>query len=136
MEEWKEVFSGKIPNASYITKLINGEDAGLIIELLSKENKVNIFFGNVQAIRMLDEGIVQEGAYSESQIEKYRGEKFKNVIYEVTSGEFQKQIKGFADGYADCLDLKHYIIITPSFNIDVVSEWKPSIEVSKRNELV
>lgn len=81
---------------------------------------------------MLDEGIVQEGAYSESQNEKYRGEKFKNVIYDVTSGEFQNQIKGFADGYADCLDLKHYIIITPSFNIDVVSEWKPSIEVSKR----
>lgn len=57
-------------------------------------------------------------------------------MYEVTSGESQKQIKRFADGYADCLDLKHYIIITPSFNIDVVSEWKHSIEVSKRKESV
>ncbi|MBS5935317.1 MAG: hypothetical protein KIC94_20895 [Clostridiales bacterium] len=104
----------------YEHRKFNGEETGLIIELLSKENKVNILFGNVQAIRMLDEGIVQEGAYSESQIEKYRGEKIKNVVYEVTSGEFQKQIKGFADGYAVCLDLKHYIIITPSFNIEEI----------------
>lgn len=136
MEEWKEVFKGKIPNSTYITKMTHGEETGLIIELQSKDNKVSIFFGEVRAIRMLDEGIVQEGVYSDSQIEKYRVKKFENVIYEVTDGEFKRQIEECAGGYAEFLDLKHYVIITLSFNIDIVSEWEPTIEVSKREKLV
>ncbi|WP_167956185.1 hypothetical protein [Anaerosporobacter faecicola] len=129
MEEWKEIFKGKIPKATYITKITHGEETGLVIELLSRYHKVCIFFGEVKAIRVLDEGIVQEGVYSDTQIEKYRVNKFENVIYEVTNGEFKQQIEECASGFAEVLDLKHYIIITLSFNIDIVSEWEPSIEV-------
>ena len=40
-------------------------------------------FGEVKAVRMIDEGIVQTDIYSENEVQKYKKEKFKNMIYEV-----------------------------------------------------
>ena len=59
MEKWKEVFVGIIPKAVYQVQLINGEKQGLTIKLSSSQTCVMINFGMVQAVRMLDEGIVQ-----------------------------------------------------------------------------
>lgn len=58
MERWKEVFVGSIPQENYQTQITNGEDKGLVIELRSNSNNIVLNFGVVQAIRMLDEGIV------------------------------------------------------------------------------
>ena len=66
MERWKEVFVGTIPKAVYQMQLINGEKQGLTIELSSSQTCVMINFGMVQAVRMLDEGIVQSNLYSEN----------------------------------------------------------------------
>lgn len=131
MEKWQEVFVGKIPKADYQVQMINGEKQGLVIELSNSHVCVRIKFGIVHAVRMLDEGIVQSKLYSDNEVEKYRNNNFQNVIYEVQGGEFGKQISEMSDGYAEFLNLKHYIVITLNYNIDIVTECEPMIEILK-----
>ena len=92
MEKWKEVFGGIIQKAVYQVQPINGEKQGLTIKLSSSQTCVMINFGMVQAVRMLDEGIVQSNLYSENEIRKYKDNDFRNIIYEVQDGEFSEQI--------------------------------------------
>lgn len=129
MEKWKEVFVGIIPQGNYETQITNGEDKGLILELKSDNSHVVLNFGMVQAVRMLDEGVVQKELYPDSEVEKFKRNGFENVIYEVTGGGFAKQIQNIADGYWETLDAKHYVVITQNFNIDIITEWKPEINI-------
>ncbi len=135
MERWKEVFVGTIPKAVYQMQLINGEKQGLTIELSSSQTYVMINFGMVQAVRMLDEGIVQSNLYSENEIQKYKDNDFQNIIYEVQDGEFAEQINQISDGYGEVLNLKHYVVITQNYNIDIVTEWEPTIKISKISKM-
>ena len=132
MEKWQEVFIGKIPKGIYQTQLINGEKQGLTIELSNDHTCVVIKFGIVQAVRMLDEGIVQSNIYCDSEIKKYKDDNFRNVIYEVQEGEFGKQINQISEGYGEYLNLRHYVVITLNYNIDIITEWEPTIEISKK----
>ena len=59
MEYWKEIFKDMIQEDYYEVKLINGEEYGLIIKFQSKYNAFSVKFGEVKAVRMIDEGIVQ-----------------------------------------------------------------------------
>lgn len=129
MERWKEIFTGKIPKSVYQINLVNGEKQGLTIELSDSRVQVMIKFGMVQAIRMLEEGIVQRNLYCNNEIQKYKDCNFENVIYEVQDGEFLNQIKNISDGYGEILDLKHYVIITRNYNVDIITEWEPTIEI-------
>ena len=129
MEKWKEVFIGKIPKAIYQIQLTNGEKQGLVIELSSEQIHVIIKFGIVQAVRMLDEGIVQSNIYSDNEIAKYKGNGFQNIIYEVQEGEFVKQVRNISNSYGEFFDLKHYVVITENYNVDIVTEWEPTIEI-------
>ena len=129
MENWNIVFDGIIPQDNYQTQIINGEDKGLIIELKSNNHHVIMNFGVVQAIRMLDEGIVQNELYSYNEVEKFKKDGFKNVIYEVIGGEFAKQIQNISDEYWETLDAKHYVVITQNYNIDIITEWEPEINI-------
>lgn len=129
MEKWKEAFVGIVPQGNYQTKITNGEDKGLVIELRSNNNIIILNFGIIQAVRMLDEGIVQKGLYSDSEVERFKKEGFKNVIYEVVDGEFSKQVENIADGYWETLDAKHYVIITQNYNIDIITECEPEINI-------
>ena len=45
--------------------------------------------------------------------------------------EFLEQINQISDGYGEALNLKHYVVITQNYNIDIVTEWEPTIEISK-----
>lgn len=129
MEKWKEVFVGNIPPGNYQTQITYGEDKGLVVELRSNNNNIVLNFGIVQAVRMLDEGIVQKEIYSENEVEQFKKNGFKNIIYEVVDGEFSKQIEIVADSYWETLDTKHYIIITQNYNIDIITEWEPEINI-------
>lgn len=131
MERWKEVFIGKIPKAVYQMQLTNGEKQGLIIKLSNDHICVMIKFGVVQAVRMLDEGIVQSSLYCDKEIQKYKETGFQNVIYEVQDGEFSRCIKQISDGYGNALNLMHYVVITSNYNVDIVTEWEPTIEIFK-----
>jgi len=132
MEKWREIFIGEIPKDDYEMHLTNGEKQGLIIELSGSQACVTIKFGIVYAVRMLDEGIVQSDLYCDSEINKYKNNKFQNVIYEVQNGEFGKQINRISDGYGNFLNLKHYVVITQNYNVDIVTEWEPTIQVLKK----
>lgn len=129
MEKWEEIFTGIIPQRNYQTQVINVEDKGLVIELINNNTHIVLYFGVILAIRMLDEGIVQTELYSDSEIEKFKPDAFKNVIYKVTGGEFEKQIQNTADGYWEVLNVKHYVIITQNYNIDIITEWEPEINI-------
>ena len=134
MEVWKEVFVGMIPQNYYQCQITNGEMQGLVVNLESEEHYVIIDFGIVIAVRMLDEGIVQQGCYSESEIQKYKAEKFKNVIYKIEDGTFEKEIQEISGGYLDFFEKKHYVIITQNYNIDIITAFEPDIIVKdKRN---
>ena len=127
MEKWTEIFEGAIPTDNYQIQLINGEENGLTIELSGQKQKVVIKFGVVKAVRMLDEGIVQNNLYSQNEIERLGATGFKNVIYEITDGEFGKQIENISEGMWDTFVARHYIVITQNYNIDVITEWEPEI---------
>lgn len=132
MEIWKEVFKGIIPKDNYCTLLSNSDENGLIIELKGKSNKITMTFGAVEAIRMLDEGIVQAELYSDDEIKKYKKNKFENVIYEAEEGEFKQKMKKVSLGFIDN-DVKHYILITENYNIDIITYWEPEIDVINLN---
>ena len=123
MENWNVVFDGIIPQDNYQTQITNGEYKGLIIELESNNHHVIINFGVVQAIRMLDEGIVQNELYLDSEVEKFKKDGFKNVIYEIKEGQFLREIQNIAGGYCEVLNVKHYIVITQNYNIEIITEW-------------
>lgn len=129
MEKWKVVCQGLIPQDTYQVCLTNGEEKGLIVELSSEKYQIKIDFGIVRAVRILDEGIVQTDLYSDKEIAKFKNEHFRDVIYEIENGEFKQKIKKIADGFLD-VNVKHYIIITQNYNIEVITEFIPEIIVS------
>ena len=133
MEIWKAAFPGMIPKDRYQTQLSNGEEKGLVITLKGEKHCVLLRFGVVQAVRMLDEGIVQMDLYSGQQFDILKKEGFKEVIYEVVQGEFEKQIRKISAGYVEVLKEKHYVIITQNYNIDIIAEWKPEIDIVDKN---
>lgn len=131
MEQWEEI-KNSIPVGKYQTNVKNGEESGLVIQLESAENIVNINFGAVSAFRMLDEGIVLGEVFIESEILRYKVDNFSNIIYKITGGEFGKFIKNVSNDLYDYLDLKHYIIVTINYLIEIVSEWEPSIDILRK----
>ena len=132
MEKWIEIFKGRVPKDTYQTQVINGEKHGLIIRLLGNKHIVEIRFGIVLAIRMLDEGIVQNGIYTNEQLEKFKDHNFQNVIYEIHDGEFLKKISEISMKIVDAVDCRHYVLITENYNIDIIAQYEPAIEVRKK----
>ena len=130
MEIWKEIYKGDIPKDDYEIQLMNSDEKGLLVNLIGKKYCVSIDFGHVRAIRMLDEGIVQEGIYSDDEIEKYKDNNFENVIYELEDGEFGKEIERMSAGFIDISDVRHYVLITQNFNIDIITEWEPEFKMN------
>ncbi len=130
MEKWIEIFKDEIPRGNYSVKLINGEEDGLVVELKDESNIISLDFGNVFAVRMLDEGIVQKNIYSENEVKKYKKDNFKNIIYQVENGLFAKKMSDIFCGLERIYDIKHYVIITQNYNIDILTEW----EVEKSTE--
>lgn len=112
--------------------LQNGEREGLVITLMSAEHKVLINFGAVSAIRMLDEGIVLNDLFDDEQIRAFRKKGFDNIIYQITDGEFAGFIRKIDGGLSECLNLKHYIIISLNYIIEIITEWKPEIVIVKK----
>ncbi len=130
MEKWGEVFAGQIPKDKYALLLRNGEEEGLVITLTSPRRKVIINFGAVSAVRMLDEGIALNDLFDEEQIKALRGREFDNIIYQMTDGEFDGFVKNAAGELYDHLDLKHYVIISMNYIVEVITQWEPDIYVS------
>ena len=132
MEKWEEIIEKTIPSGKYQALVKNGEESGLIIELESNQHEVIITFGVVVALRMLDEGIVLTGIFDEHAIQKYKNDNFSKVIYKVQNGEFGNFMQQISDELFEYLELKHFIIITMNYVIEVISKYEPNIEVIKK----
>ena len=129
MEKWEEYFKGIIPKATYETSISFGEKNGLILNLINKNDVITIEFGSVISFRVLDEGYVQTDIYSLTEVEKYKRDKFANVIYKVNGGKYAKDVKKIADGYLDNSDYNHFIVITQNYNIDIITDFLPEIHL-------
>ena len=80
---------------------------------------------------MLDEGIILNDSSNFEQVQSLKKHGFDNIIYEIINGEFLRFIKQIGGNLCDYLELKHYIIITINYVIEIVTQWKPDIEVIK-----
>ena len=129
MEKWHEFKKGCIPKDTYMVKLQNGEE-GLSVKLIGLSNIVEIDFGCVRAIRMLDEGVVIDGFYSQYAVDEYKENNFENVIYLVDEGSFKKEVVDSACGFYKESELLHFIVVNQNFCIDVITEWEPVISLS------
>ena len=89
MEVWKEYHKGEIPKGKYKAKFVFGE-AGLVVELASRDNRIVLDFGIVSAIRTFDRNILDADIYD--NIEELRKDKFSNVIYEVENGNYLNEM--------------------------------------------
>lgn len=132
MEHWDEIYKNLIPIGNYQSLIQNGEKAGLIIKLESNEYIVDINFGIVSAFRMLDEGIILDEIFDDAEINRYKDDNFSNTIYKIENGEFGNFIKGISSELYGYLDLKHYIIITMNYVMEVISQWEPNIVVEEK----
>ena len=90
--KWIDRFRGAIPRHDYTVQLSAGEETGLVITLKSENATVTVFFGNVQAYQMLDEGVLLQGQDSE-QFAYIREQNFPSTIYEIENGDFGRYIE-------------------------------------------
>lgn len=44
-------------------------------------------------------------------------------------GEFEKTIRKMSAGIIDLLETRHYVIITRNYNIDIITDWEPELDV-------
>lgn len=133
MEKWKKVLPSVYNNLCYKTLLTMGEDEGLRIILNNPQNTINLFFGNIYALRFLDEGIVQKKLYDEVYMNDETIKSFDGVLYEIENGEFFNFMNNISFDMATTYNIKHYIIITQNYNIEILTQWKPDIEIKKFN---
>ncbi|MTD40390.1 hypothetical protein GIX45_17545 [Erwinia sp. CPCC 100877] len=134
MEKWIDRFSGVIPHNAYdyFVNIKSGEEDGLIIELeYTKDDKerVIIDFSSTKAMRIAEEGMYLTGIFRDEEIGKYKESEFESVIYEIEDGEFGNLIKETSAGLYDYFKMKHYIIITLNFVIEVINGSDPEITV-------
>ena len=127
MEKWKKIFPDLIPQDNYEVLLRNGEENGLVITLSSKKNTVELNFGMVSAIRMIDEGIILNDYFDEKVSSEH--EKFSNIIYEVFNGEFDDFIKKTGGELYDYCKLRHFVIISHNFVIEIITAYEPVITI-------
>lgn len=130
MEQWQEVYERKIPKNQYEMLLQNGEKDGLIIKLVSPQCNVLLNFGVVSAFRVLDEGVALNGLFADEQIDKFRDTGFSNVIYQITEGDFEGFIQQISGGLYEYFSLKHYVVISENYIVEIITEWEPDIQVS------
>jgi hypothetical protein len=132
MEEWKIVYKNIIPKDDYQVWIQNSEEFGLIVKLGSEKYDINIFFGGGASIRMLEESMIPPNLFSLKEINIHKQGNFPNTIYEITKGSFGTLVREALVDLYDILDIKHYILITMNYVIEIITEYEPEIEVREK----
>lgn len=130
METWEKVTKNQIPKDEYRVSLQHGEEKGLEIQLLSESKQVTIFFGNISMFRVIEEGMALNDLFNCEEIGCLRSAGFPDVIYQIKKGEFYEFSKKIAGELCDLLELKHYVIITMNYIIEVITQWEPEITIN------
>ena len=129
MEQWNEIFKGYIPQGNYSVSILSGEEKGLVIKLVDGETVIHLNFGLVQAFRVVEEGLVQTQLYFNKELSNYSSNNFQNVIYELVGEQFDQQMEDMSLGYSKIINMRHFLLITQNYNIDILSEGLPEIIV-------
>lgn len=129
---WLDKFQGIIPKQTYTAHLSNGEEKGLIVTLDSDLLTVTLNFGAVQAVQMLDEGVLLNGGDTE-QLRILRAEGFPNTIYPIENGDFGRFIEAqMGSDLYHALNCRQYNIVTLNYVIFIVSPWEPEITITQK----
>lgn len=135
MEKWIDRFQGKIPHCGYeyLVDIKSGDTDGLKIMLEHiKENEfIDINFSSTRSVRITDEGLYLTDMFDSKEIDKFKKDGFESVIYEIKDGEYGNFINKTSAGLAGMTDLKHYIIITLNYVIEVINGTDPKIKILK-----
>lgn len=75
-------------------------------------------------------GIVLNGLFVDEQIDKFRDTGFANVIYQIIKGDFGGFIQQISGGLYEYFNLKHYVVISENYIVEIITEWEPDIQVS------
>lgn len=131
-ETWLDKFPGIIPKQTYTARLSAGEENGLIVTLDSESFTVTLNFGAVQAVQMLDEGVLLNGEDTE-QLRFLREQGFPSTIYETENGAFGRFLESqMGSDLYHWLNCRQYTIVTLNYVICIVSSWKPEITVASK----
>lgn len=133
MEKWIDRFQGEIPHCGheYLVDIKSGDTEGLKIKLEHiRENEViYIDFSSTKSVIITDEGLYLTDVFNSKEIEYFKETGFKSVIYEIKDGEFGNFINKTSAGLAEMTDLKHYVIVTLNYVIEVINGSDPKIQI-------
>lgn len=128
-EIWNEVGKDKIPFGVYETISIHNHKLETTIVLSNSTDCVQIKFGQVIAMRMLEKKVIPDSLYSDDKRKKFAEDKFEHVMYQIENGEFSRLIKENENKREPIgsINRKHYIIISSNYIIEVLAETEPDI---------
>lgn len=132
-ESWTEVQKNVIPAGNYQIVSINSRGTDVLLTLISGGIRVEIGFQAVSVLRMLDRQFLFTKLYSESEVDRFKREHFKNVIYQLEEGALWGFAQENMENGSEALSRLHYLIVSENYNLEVLSYNEPEITVSKEN---
>lgn len=126
-EKWEEICKNKIPMSIYRFDSISNYKSEITVTLYSNINRVELKFHRTIAMRITEKDFIPDGLYSENEIDKYKEDSFKNIIYRINDGEFSNFIMKSRKGKITNTYIKHYIIIIEDSIVEILSESEPDI---------
>lgn len=132
-EFWQDCFRGRIPRENYEMQLIQGEQQGLMIYLYGSFHHVTLDFGNVQAINILDEGVLLNdppGVTFVNQAELHRAG-FPDTLYQVENGAYAAYVKAcMGTNLYEATNLRQYTLVTRNYVVEIICAAEPSIAIT------
>ena len=132
-EIWHDCFRGQIPKENYEMQLLQGEQQGLVIHLYGSLHHVTLDFGNVQAINILDEGVLLSdplGVAFVNHAELHRAG-FPDTLYQVKNGAYAAYLKAcMSTDLYEAMNLRQYTLVTCNYVVEIICAAEPTITVA------
>ena len=132
-EFWQDSFHGQIPKEAYEMQLLHGEQQALLIQLYGSTHHVTLNFGIVQALNILDEGVLLNdppGVTFVNQAELHRSG-FPDTLYLVENGTYAAYINAcMSTDLYETMNLRQYNLVTRNYVVEIISAAEPIITVT------
>lgn len=132
-EFWQDCFRDHIPRDNYEMQLIQGEQQGLVIHLYGSFHHVTLDFGNVQAVNILEEGVLLNdppGMTFVNQSELHRAG-FPNTLYQVENGAYAAYVKAcMGTDLYEAMNLRQFTLVTRNYVVEIICGAEPTITVA------
>ena len=130
VEEWINIEEYGIPEGEFIVTTFAQDCEGVKIILKDERYVIKIFFDGIPVLlRNTVEGIRMR-TWGEAQL-KYHNPYFfrKKFFFEIEHSQLIKWCVEESCGFYEGSELKHYCIVTSEEMIDIVSTFKPLVEI-------